>query len=190
MNQQRFVTETTEAADMLISEIKKCLKNSVLDSIQSIEKEAHKRHADFRGLSTTLILVIHGFIKSKHIIGSLQVGDGTVALKNSGNEIHILGKADHGTYAGESVFLTSSGIKDELENRTIIFVSDDVSHIAAMTDGIADDYFPVARELQNFFREMERGVLNTKDPVKALEKWIRYDKKGSYDDRTLVMMAF
>ncbi len=185
---QNDLSYISDISEPLLSSLKICLKNSISDAIDSIEKEAEKRQTDPISLSTTLILVIYAMIKEKHLIASLQIGDGAVSVMNTEKEVVILGKADHGDYAGESKFLTSSGIRDELGERVNITVTDNLAYLTVMTDGIADDYFPLSKELKHFFNQMEKSVLNSSNPLNELKKWIRYEKTGSYDDRTLLLL--
>jgi hypothetical protein len=73
-----------------------------------------------------------------------------------------------------------------------------------MTDGVADDFFPEKQRLVELFegapiRDLRtpegqplRGVLHgiTADPRDgaALAGWLQYQKRGSSDDRTLVLL--
>ncbi len=172
-----------------LSDIHDCLEKSVLHAIASIEEEAQTRQVDAGQLSTTLLLVVHGVAGSESFVASLQVGDGTVATMNSAKEVRTLGQGDYGEYAGQSVFLTSTGVRDQLRDRVVISETEDLEYIAMMTDGIADDYFPLSKGLKIFFEQMESSVLNSKHAVKSLAKWIRYEKVGSYDDRTLFILS-
>ncbi|OQX27165.1 MAG: hypothetical protein BWK80_06630 [Desulfobacteraceae bacterium IS3] len=166
-----------------------CLKNSVAASTASVNREAEKRQTDTDAFSATLILLIHAFTGTEHLIASLQVGDGAVAIYSSAKEVTMLGKADYGEYAGESVFIPSPKISETVGDRMNILRTKDVKYIAMMTDGIADDYFPLLKGLKHFFDQMETDVLNSRNPLDALKKWIRYEKIGSYDDRTLLILS-
>lgn len=176
-------------SEQMIFSLEECLKNSVTASIASIKYEADKRQTDTESLSATLILLLHAFTGSKHLIASIQVGDGAVAVFTSAKDVAVLGKADYGEYAGESVFIASPKIKETLGDRVNVLRTKDVKYIAMMTDGIADDYFPLSESLKHFFAQMETDVLNSRNPLDALKKWIRYEKVGSYDDRTLLILS-
>ncbi len=176
-------------SEQMIFSLEECLKDSAAASIASVKCEADKRQTDTESLSATLILLLHAFTGGEHLIASLQVGDGTAAIYTSAKEVAVLGKADCGKYAGESVFITSPKISETVGDRVNILRTKDVKYIAMMTDGIADDYFPLPEGLKYFFDQMETAVLNSKNPLNELKKWIRYEKVGSYDDRTLLILS-
>ncbi len=177
-------------SEQTIFSLKECLKNSVTASTASVNQEAEKRQTDTGSFSATLILLLHAFTGTEHLIASIQVGDGAAAIYSSAKEVTMLGKANYGEYAGESVFITSPKISETLGDRVNILRTKDVKYIAMMTDGITDDYFPLLKGLKHFFDQMETAVLNSKNPLNALKKWIRYEKIGSYDDRTLLILYF
>ncbi len=73
-----------------------------------------------------------------------------------------------------------------------------------MTDGVADDFFPEKTRLTELFGADAVEGLTTahggplagvlRDPCRdpregqALIEWLRYEKRGSSDDRTLVLL--
>ncbi len=187
---QHGLTALSDISESVKPSVEECLENSVLNAILSLEEEARKRqiHADL--LSTTLILLLHARTGQNHLIASLQVGDGAAALRRSSGEVIILGKPDHGEYAGQSLFLTSPGIKEEIGSRVNRVTIEDLKCLATMTDGIADDYFPLEKALKIFFDQAERSILKRFRPLRKLKKWIQYEKVGSYDDRTLLLLSF
>lgn len=189
---KRFLNQhhLTDLSEFVKTSVGECLESSVRNAILSLEEEARQRQIRSNSLSTTLILVLHARVGPNHLIASLQVGDGTAALMRSSGEIRILGKPDQGEYAGQSLFLTSPGIKESLGSRVNQFTLKDLKYLAAMTDGIADDYFPLKKRLNDFFDQTERAVLKRFWPLRGLKKWIRYEKVGSYDDRTLLLLSF
>ncbi len=170
--------------------LEECLKNSVSASTAAVKREAGRRQTDTDSFSATLILLLHAFTGSEHLIATIQVGDGAAAIYTSAKEVLMLGKADCGAYSGESVFIPSLKISETVGSRVNILRTTDVKYIAMMTDGIADDYFPLTKGLRHFFCQMETAVLNSRNPLNALKKWIRYEKIGSYDDRTLLILSF
>lgn len=168
------------------ADVEMCLKEAAIQSVTAIEKEARKRQINKHQLSTTLLLAVYGRIKNKPVIAALQVGDGVICIRNQKNEITVLGYADHGEYGGQSLFLTAEGITDKLERKISLFAPDNLKSIAILTDGIADDFFPLEKELKRFFEQIDNTVLSGSQPSEAVKKWIRYEKSGSYDDRTLI----
>jgi hypothetical protein len=169
-------------------------------------REAHARGISENDLYATLLLVIHGPWKKKDVMGALQVGDGAIGIFTGDDKCTVLCKADHGEYSSETVFLTlwREIIKKPYDQRVVFSVKQDVRCIAAMCDGVSDDLFPEEKRLIELFvgnpvRELRTrdqgplyGVLRqvTKQPREgeALKDWLRYEKKGSSDDRTLVLL--
>ena len=170
--------------------ITECLKKAALTAISSIEKEAQNRNANVESFATTLILVIHGLIESKHYFSVLQIGDGVVATQSFENKIKVLGKPDFGEYAGQSSFLTNPNIRGILNKKINISAHDNLKSIVIMSDGIADDFFPFKVGLISFFKEIDEKVLKNSRPLNALKEWISYEKVGSNDDRTILIISF
>ena len=76
-----------------------------------------------------------------------------------------------------------------------------------MCDGVSDDFFPEDKRLIELFsgnpiKELktkkgeplwgvlhrEKGVTRNPEDGKALLEWLQYEKRGSSDDRTLILM--
>ena len=170
-----------------------------------IIREAHERQISDRDMYATMLLLIHCRWKNMDMIGALQVGDGAIGVYTKDDTCTVMGVADHGEYSSETVFLTSwKQLRERpYEHRVLFTVKKDVQCIAAMCDGVADDFFPEEKRLIELFignpiREIEtkdgkpvKGVMHQviKEPRdgEALKDWIRYEKRGSSDDRTLVL---
>src|SRR5262249_30498151 len=111
---------------------------------------------------------------------------------------------DHGDYSSETRFLTTPGIEYEFDQRVRFCCKKGVRCLAIMCDGVSDDFFPEDKRLIELFtgnpiqdlkgRSGEpvygvlKAVLNKPDKAKALLDWLRYEKKQSSDDRTLLLM--
>jgi len=176
----------------------------------SLQAEAVKRNIHPKELYTTLLLTVHTMWKGKSLIFALQVGDGSVAIFSKSQKIEactILGTADHGEMAGQTVFMTSHDelLKRPFYQRLVYTLKPDVRCVAAMCDGVADDFFPEKKRMIELFNgdpiselktragEPVKGVMHevVKNPGKAgvsLIEWLKYELKGSADDRTLVLM--
>jgi hypothetical protein len=170
-----------------------------------IIREAHKRQISDKDLYTTMLLLIHTTWKDKDVIGALQVGDGAIGVYTKDDTCTVMGIADHGEYSSETVFLTSwKQLTEKPYDQRILFtIKQDVRCIAVMCDGVSDDFFPEEKRLIELFignpvREIEtrdgepvKGVMHqvVKEPREgeALKDWLRYEKRGSSDDRTLVL---
>ena len=171
-----------------------------------IIREAHKREVTEKDLYCTLLVLIHAQWKDLDVVAAIQVGDGAVGVFDGQDHCTLVGVADHGEYSSETVFLTSWSelVKLPYDRRVLFTMKKDVRCIALMSDGVSDDFFPEERRLIELFignpiqeiktkaGEPVRGVMFevVKEPREgqALVDWLRYEKKGSSDDRTLLLM--
>jgi len=196
--------------------LRTALTTAMLRAREAVRSEADKRRRPERDFHTTCLLLVHASGAGGDVIGALQVGDGAIGLYHDDGTCQVLGQADHGAYASETRFLTTPRIDEELERRTTVVVrlwplssSDEprerrLRAIAVMTDGVADDFFPETTRLADLFDvkaiaeltaaqgEPLAGVLreaarDARDG-RALVEWLRYEKRGSSDDRTLVLL--
>lgn len=174
-----------EEADLL--KIKQLLIDTVELAIQSVRNEASQRGIEFDLLSTTLLIAIHHEWLDKSLVASIQVGDGAIAVWHGGNSVSILGKADSGDYACETRFITTKGIDKELESKVFFAIKPGVDAVAVMTDGVADDFFPAETYMPGMFVKVYSELLKEKAEKNLLE-WLSYDLRGSFDDRTLVVL--
>jgi serine/threonine protein phosphatase PrpC len=171
---------------------------------EAITREAERRCRPSRDFHTTLLLAVHLGGEYRDLVSVLQVGDGTVGLYTARGTCSILGVADHGSFASETRFLTMAGIEEEFESRVRFALVKGMSALAVMTDGVADDFFPEAQRLGELFDGQPIRDLKTPEggdvPGLLLEAarnprqgqslidWLRYEKKGSSDDRTLALL--
>jgi hypothetical protein len=140
-------------------------------------------------------------------VAGLQVGDGQIALLvqgDDGHECRLLGEADHGAHSSETRFLTTRGVDETMEHRVRFALPGRLDAVALMTDGISDDFFPEDRRLIDLFtgdslpsmvdpegaplRGVLRGDPGSAEVGRGLAGWIEYDRKGSSDDRTLLLL--
>ncbi|MBM3266383.1 MAG: protein phosphatase 2C domain-containing protein [Candidatus Sericytochromatia bacterium] len=137
---------------------------------------------------------------------TVQIGDGALAAV-AGDRVISLGVPEAGEFAGETQFLASAGEPDMdwLRRRA----HEHVGHFDAvlvMTDGVADDFFPadpgfrhLADELAlcGAFPRLGRGApavagpqAPAGEPQRRLLEWLDgYYRRGSFDDRTLVVVT-
>lgn len=170
------------------SEIAEYVKNGVKNAVRALHTEAEKRKTETKQLSTTLMLALYSRMGTSHLLGTFQVGDGVVSIRKKTGEVSIFGKPDFGNYAGQSLDLTSAEISDSPDSRIRISLIPDLECMAVMTDGISDDFFPLHKGLPVFFEEMDI-LLQSRQPLADLKQWIRYEKTGSHDDRTLLLLS-
>lgn len=104
--------------------------------------------ADYNKMAATLLLVVLIPVNDKFLTVSFQVGDGIIALVNSHAEIFdktvtLLGYPDRGEFAGQTLPLTSLGLKElEIPQRTTMVMHEKFDTLLIMTDGVADDFLP------------------------------------------------
>ena len=160
--------------------------------------------------STTLLLAVHNcFVledKTYDFIMSLQVGDGMIAAVNIDNKLMMLGKPDSGEFAGQVIPINNIKIRDDTEKRRRVFTTiQRLKAVMLMTDGVADDYFPNDPGMLNLYEDLVKEKIiasaANSDQVagqeaeqhvsskERLRNWLdNYYVKGSFDDRTLVVL--
>lgn len=164
------------------------LVDSILNSRDKLEEEASKRNIPIKDLSTTLLVVILKKWKDRFLIAGIQVGDGAIAVM-SNNTIISLSEGDSGEFAGETTFISSKSIDPALPHKVQFTLKKDLQAIAVMTDGVADDYFPADPLMLKLFEEIFPIFKSKEDELKSgILSWIKYEKPGSFDDRTLVVL--
>lgn len=200
---------------VLASESKEGLEASELPRLQGflagaaraalggIQAEAEARSRPPEDFAATLLAVVHKAWRGRHLVGAIQVGDGSVALLGWDGGVTLLGVPDHGEHSSETRFLTTRGVEATFPNRVLFSIKDRLRCVAAMSDGISDDFFPEEKRMADLLlgenlpgmrgrdgRPVEgvlKSVTKAHDPAAALLDWVRYEKRGSSDDRTLVL---
>jgi hypothetical protein len=168
----------------------------------AVQREAMKRSRPEQEFNTTLLLAVYGLCESASIVAAVQVGDGVIGVRTA-EGCRILGEADHGAYSSETRFLTTPGIDEQWERRVVIALAADLQAVVVCTDGVADDFYPEDHRLIELFtgdpipemhqadapmRGLDHVVLPKTRAELALSEWLGYEKRGSSDDRTLVVM--
>ena len=188
-----------------LQRLKAFLVLAVSDARDALHREAHERECQLKELSTTLLLVVHCEWREQHLVSSIQVGDGAMAIYRGEKDVcRIIGEADHGEFSSQTVFLTSDLRQKPFAHRVQPpLLLPDLECIALMTDGVSDDFFPESERLGELFADAPvqglktldgdevRGaypaVLASEHPADGLADWMKYQVKGSSDDRTLLM---
>ncbi len=184
--------------------LKTALAAAMRRAREAVRSEADKRGRPERDFHTTCLLVVHAAGEAGDMVGAVQIGDGAIGLYHDDGTCIILGEADHGAYASETRFLTTPRIDEGLEHRVAVVVRVELRAIAVMTDGVADDFFPERTRLAELFGQDAIADFTTpqggpllgvllgpaREPREgeALVDWLRYEKRGSSDDRTLVLV--
>ena len=162
-----------------------------------------KGNVKIKDFATTLILAIVKEFDFGWFVATYWVGDGGVCVyKQDGRKATVMGEPDSGDHAGETRFLTTSdvwpGDAQALIDRRLRFgVFKSFKAVALMTDGVSDAKFDGDASFAEFSRwdafwkditsavPLERREKSTAD---ALLKWLDFQVKGEFDDRTLVVL--
>ncbi len=173
-------------------------------ALKAIRDEASIRDREPEDFAATLLIVVHHTWHGRHVVGAIQVGDGSVALLDWDGDLTMLGVPDHGEQSGETRFLTTAGVEEDLDRRVLFSHKSHLRCIAVMSDGVSDDFFPEEKRLAELLvggdfsgmighdERPVRGVMETvtgdeEQKDRLLSEWLRYNKRGSSDDRTLVL---
>lgn len=161
-----------------------------------------------KDFQATLLICLHHPCKGHDLTVSMQIGDGLISIltKNPNTqqyEAKLLTNPDHGEFAGQThaVFLENMDLMIREKGR-IKFSLASVTSIAVMTDGISDDFFPEKERIRELFLSEEINEMFSKsghaqkglywdvvldeNPHTKLLDWLSYEKKQSYDDRSIV----
>ena len=172
-------------------------------SRMAILLEAQRRAASVKDFSATLLVVAHTAWQDRDLVVALLVGDAAIGLATVAGAKR-LGTSDHGQYSSETKFLTTPGVELEFHNRVLFSLPLGLTAIALMSDGVSDDFYPEEKRIGEVFhadpidgltakgggtlRGLLGGVAKETRGGEALRDWLRYEKRGSSDDRTLVLM--
>ena len=159
-----------------------------------------KRELTLADFSTTLILAVIVPLKTlgEKLIVSCQIGDGCVVSLDTGGKfadsLRVLAQADSGAYSGETNFLTEDKTVTEegLQRRTTVYRGK-ADTVLAMTDGVADDYFPAETQMRRLYFDLAAnkilpvassglakitGDLSAKIPAPIAYPWVNDQTKS------------
>lgn len=190
-------------SDIQMRQIVDFLVGAARDSLDAIRREASARNRQLKDFHATLLIAIHCVWKDTDFIATIQVGDGSIAKLQNDNVAKIFIEPDHGEFAAQALFLTSSNIEQTLPSR-VRFSLSPIKCMAVMTDGVSDDFFPEDQRIIDLFvrqsipgMESSKGgpvdgvmhcIIPSADPASEMLEWLKYDKRQSADDRTLVLL--
>ncbi len=191
-----------EAADL--EPIRQALIRTVHGTRQALTAEAERRGQPLREFHTTLLLACHRPALQGDLVAAIQVGDGLIGVCSDRGACSVLGTADHGSFAGETQFLTTPGLELDLPGRVRLALVERLETLVVATDGVADDFFPETQRLKELLQgqaiaELRQpdgaplpgllaAVATDPDPGQRLLSWLRYEKRGSADDRTVALL--
>ncbi len=183
----RTVISLLRQDDNALSDPKNALKKAVNGALTTLEEEAVKRECDAGELSCTLLVLL--WKQDSEEAGgtalSFQAGDGLIASFDENSQLNPLATQDAGAFAGETHFLTSKIVHSTRDDRFKSFRFETPPHgFLVMSDGIADDLIPYEKNGPILVRELHR-VLGRENSGEAMVELLGYEKRGSFDDRTL-----
>lgn len=165
------------------------LAGAMVHALAKIADEASSRQKEANDFATTLLLVVYGSFEKKKWLGIAQVGDGGMAIQKQNGECIQVGHADHGQFGGEAVFLTSQEAQMSWHQRAFVYeVQDSFQRLIVATDGVFDDFSPPFGQTERLFQELH-PMDEQEDAAKWLLEWLNYERRGSFDDRTIVVLT-
>jgi serine/threonine protein phosphatase PrpC len=207
---ERWVALLQDGDDHVQGSIKIALYDTLVTAAftaaQRIEKEVVRdagEGAHYSQFSTTIICAIARQVNDKWFFGSFSVGDGGAAVlyetSTGDTAITRLTQPDSGEYAGQTIFLRTTELKDANESMKRIFfdVRDEFTALALMTDGITDPKFETDAVFDDpkawaaFWTEFTEAVpLGSAEETRGTEflEWLDFWSPGNHDDRTLLLM--
>lgn len=182
---QRTVQQQTKstANDELC---RQALTHAIVEVCLALEEKAQTLQVPLGHLGTTFLAVM--FHAEQRVVGVAQIGDGLLAAEMADGTTVVLAEPDVGPTASATWFLTSKPWQ-EWQNRVVV---QQLAHpprlLAAMCDGVADDFIPYDQYLQVLFANLKQQVIDTAEPAATLLDLLGYEKRGSFDDRTLTLI--
>lgn len=151
-------------------------------------REARRRECDLHDLACTLLVL--AWKPAEDGAGgtafTFQAGDGLIAAIRDTGVITPLAEQDAEAFAGTTHFFTGDHVQKTLmaRFRSVRYEAPPEGFLV-MTDGVADDLTPLAVNgpiIVNEIRKLRDGPV----PGEGLLELLAYEKRGSFDDRTLV----
>jgi hypothetical protein len=166
--------------------LRSAISGAFAAALVPLVEEAARRNRAVNDLSTTLVLLACQSDSATPWVATGQVGDGGVAVRMQNGSCAVLGKADHGDYGGETLFLTSHESQLTWQKRANAYrVSEPINALMVASDGVMDDFVPPFGQLPPLFDEV--GPMAAEPaPDESLLEWLTYERRSSFDDRTLV----
>jgi hypothetical protein len=184
----RHVATSLSNPDSWNSAPGKRLEQAVLGALSRLEKEARDRACEVKDLSCTLLVLL--WIEDADGSGgrafTFQAGDGLIAATDDHGLFARLAAQDEEAFAGSTHFFTGDYVWRTWGDRFSEFdLPEPPLGFLVMTDGVSDDLVPYSKNGPIIVKELCR-VRDHEAPGEALVELLGYEKRGSFDDRTLV----
>jgi hypothetical protein len=185
---RRWVEQIAGAALPAETICELALRQGIEAAWDRLNEEAKRRGRDLRDFGTTYLALMHREAGDGHVVGVLQVGDGLIAAEMADGALLPLATGDVGEVAGVTLFVTSKPKSEWIDRAAVTTLASSPRLIAAMCDGVADDFIPYDQYLSRLF-DLLHDVTGQANPDQKLLDTLGYDKRGSFDDRTLAMIV-
>jgi serine/threonine protein phosphatase PrpC len=160
---------------------------------QAIRGFSSERSLTMSDLNTTLQLLLHWPQDKGCLLGVAHVGDGIVTAETPDGQYYLLTEPDTDPdESSRTLFLTSGPLKQWMERTKVYQFDEPLDIVALMTDGLSGDLEPYDELLHtNLFEALRSRVLCYPLPQRenALLSLISYDRRGSFDDRSLAVLS-
>jgi hypothetical protein len=202
----RTVVDTVLAAVVVgaAREAAPLLEQAMHAGIARVARLASEGAIDPRQLRCTLLAAARLQVARRDVIVCAQVGDGVVATVDVTGRVTRVGTGDAGEYSGEvACFVPDACAMTRASASVVVLDAASIVHVLVASDGVEDPFYPIERTggrlldqllhgvrepLPGFQRQdAQPAVLTARDPGAALLDWLRYEKRGENDDRTLVV---
>jgi hypothetical protein len=156
-------------------------------SRQAILAEAARRACPVEDLSSTLLLLLWVADDEGGRVCAFQAGDGLIAVITASGALSRLTEGDSSEYAGSTHFFAGPTVAATWFSRfREVRLKESHRGFLVATDGVADDLVPLSINGPIITQEVSRAAASD-DPPGTLLDVIGYEKRGSFDDRTLAV---
>jgi hypothetical protein len=152
-----------------------------------------------RDFASTALIAICKRYPFGTLSAAYWVGDGAVGVYSIDDGITLLGDVDSGEFSGQTRFLEAAEVaQDALLRRTRFVLSERMTALVLMTDGVSDPRFETEARLSRpadwhaLWTELD-GALALSDTAPGKEQllldWLDFWSPGNHDDRTIALVT-
>jgi hypothetical protein len=152
-----------------------------------------------RDYASTALIAICKRYPFGTLAAAYWVGDGAVGVYSVEVGITLLGDVDSGEFSGQTRFLEAAEVtQDALLRRTRFILSDNMTALVLMTDGVSDPRFETEARLSRpadwdaLWTELAE-TLHLDDAAPGQEQglldWLDFWSPGNHDDRTIALIT-
>ncbi len=180
----------------LVSIIYKLVGETVQEARAAVLQKAKDEGHEARDYSTTFLFSIIIKIDHRYLLLSYAIGDGIIGHLQA-DKIKLYSNPDGGEFAGQTRFLTMSDVLQTINNRIKVGVTENLSGLYLMTDGITDPKFETDANFKKVdkWKQLEQELAENFDHTLPVEEakaqfkeWINFWSPGNHDDRTIAFI--